>query len=230
MRLRCDYCGCLIRYKCQSVRKPVGQTVAAGVRDTPESRELWRFKLLTAAPYEDVWCLDGVCSGCGGGHYGKVEITLDDAERLVAEQNALLELPESKFESEHWLEELDRRSQRDAETFGALFHARFPLLATVPERQNGLFKRTPIDEYWVALVAVLFWDKLFPEKEMTEIPIQAQVLLDEVIVFWQESHQHFDRRHDGANYQEKALDYMEEIFLLKTSRASERKPHTRKTG
>lgn len=181
------------------------------MRCTPEAQKSQLYKAISADPFEDFWALGSTCFGCGRTRELKYAIPKDEATRVVNQHNAGLETPEAQYEFQHWSEEVERRTQHDANAFAARFTERFPETRMVP--YPCLVFRVP-RESGVGLNAILPWLPFRPHQEDDEIPVQAQVFNAEVIVVWQENHDHF-RKEESATYHEDALDLMAKLYFQK---------------
>ena len=173
MKLRCDYCGCLLRYEVQQRRRRVLPESQWSIHCTPKNQQSQLYKAISEGPFEDFWSLGYTCPGCGGEHELRDEIPEDEARRVVAQHNALLETPEAQQEIRDWSDEVERRTQRDAQEFARLFAARFPETQELPKYKNCLIFSVPSTAFGVGLIAFLPWDRLSPYTQKDEIPLST---------------------------------------------------------
>lgn len=116
------------------------------------------------------WCLSYTCTGCGLSGTNYEERTQEEAERWVAEKNALLDTPEARYAAEHWEEEVDRRIAEDSKNFARLFVERFPQWREClkPSLVNGEGLRITIPS----------------ENPAVEKPLGIEVKNGEVLIWW----------------------------------------------
>lgn len=157
--------------------------------------------------YRTSWHLSYTCTGCGMiGTWGE-EYTQEDAERWVAEKNALLETFEARHAAEHWEEEVDRRIAEDSQSFGRLFAERFPQWRTCVEPSTivGVGLRVTIPSGNPAISE----------------PLGIEVQNGEVLIWWIDGWHVHVCRDDGAgpenvDHLSRALDTLAELVDEKT--------------
>jgi hypothetical protein len=207
MDTRCSYCACLLRYERQEPRKPLGQVTPTGIINPQTNREIWLYRENSAAP-ENVWCIGSVCPGCGSAHRGKQEFPFEEAERLIAEQNALLETPAAKHAAEHWEEGIARCGRATQQRFLELFTARFPIL------HAGLRQSKPRDEMLASFQKCNIFLVLGIQPK-TPPPfdwvLSVQLMPDETILFFKDWHGHY-RHQENPEYLREVIEAIEDFM------------------
>ncbi|MBB6053218.1 hypothetical protein [Armatimonas rosea] len=209
MKSNCDYCGCPFRFKVTTMSPSLApRALWSKLAHGPESAAAALRAEIQSYGYRTSWHLSYTCTGCGMiGTWGE-EYTQDDAERWVAEKNALLETPEARYAADHWEVEVDRRQGVAKLRFLELFAARFPVLhsqirpSKLREETLASFRKLKIS------LELGIQPKTPPPFEWT---LSVQLMPNEAILFFKDWHGHY-RHRESPEYLQEVIDSIEHMM------------------